>query len=581
MRLLRLISQELKQGKEAFRRFPLSMAFAIVAAIFQCIWLHRNEATVFNASPLLFSAVAVIGFFVTTASYLYLETVREKENFHSLLIGTWIWTFLFLVVSGYRLVAMGKEGVEIYFSMPTLTLFAASGLMVSCGEKIHDERRFPAYVLVLLIEIFVSYLYAFVLFVALCLLAVGADVLFGVVDFSTAVMYLATICFMPFMAAIFLSRLSAVEGGRTPYGTGIHVINNLFNNILAPVLGLYVLLLYLYMAKILFLHELPTTSVVNLILWPMALAVFVLFMVDHNRDRTGAYYFRKAMPPAALPLLGLMYYAWFLRVHQYGLTENRYMIFALGLWVAFAMVHFIVQKRELHMILPMTLVAVLLVSVFGGPIGADSVAFRSQKKRLDRILVANHMLKGGEVVPSGNLSVKEKREIQEIVDYLTEHHDVSHVAYLRDANSSEAMERIYGFTPDNAGPVTDLNYAMDMGEGMDISGYDKIYYIDSYGEGDPEASEGLKTERIRGSVTVHLNDEDSVNVDLKAVREKIRILRQTKGEIEPEDLTMEGERNRCAYKIYITGTVFFSAQGEVDPDAGISLCVLIREKEGE
>ena len=463
--------------------------------------------------------------------------------------------------------------------MPTLILFAASGLMVFCGGKIHDERRFPAYVLVLIIEIAVAYLYAFVLFGALCLLVVGADVLFGIVDFSKAVTYLATLCFMPFMATIFLSRLSAVESGHSPYGAGIHVINNLFNNILAPVLGLYVLLLYVYLAKIIVLRQLPTTSVVKLILWPMALAVFVLFMVDHNRDRTAAYYFRKLMPSAALPLLGLMYYAWFLRVHQYGLTENRYMIFALGLWVAFAMIHFIVQKRELHMILPMTLVAVLLVSVFGGPIGADGVAFRSQKNRLDRILTANHMLKGGEVVPSNNLSVKEKREIQEIVEYLTQHHDVSHVAYLRDANSSEAIERIYGFTPDEGGPVTDLNYSMDMAKGMDISGYDKIYYIDSYGEGDPEASEGLKTERSGERLSIYLDDENAITLDLKDIREKIRILRETKEEIEPEDLTMEGEKGGYAYKIYITSTVFFSEQGEVDPDAGVSLSILVRGHE--
>ena len=578
MRLIHLIAQELKQGKEAFRRFPLSMLFAIAAAIFQCMWLHRNEATVLKASPILFSAVAVIGFFLTTAAYLYLDTVREKENFHGLLIGTWLGVLLFLVVSGFRLASMRKEGVDIYFAMPTLVLLAASGLMVFCGGKIRDERRFPAHVLIMIMEIAVSYLYAFVLFAAMCLLLVGADVLFGVVDFSSAVMYLATICFMPFMATIFLSRLSAVESGRSPYGAGIHVINNLFNNILAPVLGLYVLLLYLYMAKIVFLHELPTTSVVNLILWPMVMAVFVLFMVDHNRDRTGAYYFRKAMPTAALPLLGLMYYAWFLRVHQYGLTENRYMIFALGLWVAFAMVHFIVQKRELHMILPMTLAAVLLVSVFGGPISADSVAFRSQKKRLDRILTANHMLKGGEVVPSGNLSVKEKREIQEIVRYLTQHHDVSHVAYLRDANSSEAIERIYGFTPDEGGPVTDLNYSMDMAKGMDISGYDKIYFIDSYGTGDPAESEGLKAERIRGRLSIYLDDKNVITLDLKDIREKIRILRETKREIEPEDLTVEGEKGGYAYKIYITGTVFFSEQGEVDPDAGVSLSILVREQ---
>ena len=580
MRLLHLIMQELKQGKEAFRRFPLSMGFAVLAAIFQCLWLHKDDATAFKTSPYLLAALCVIGFFLTTAAYLYLETARDRENFHSILVGTWMGVLLFLVVSGFRLSSMRKEGVDIYFAMPTLILFAVSGLMVFCGGKIRDERRFPAYVLIMIMEIAVSYLYAFVLFAATCLLLVGADILFGLVDFSTAITYLATICFMPFMATIFLSRLSVVEEGRSHYGAGIHVINNLFNNILAPVLGLYVVLLYLYMAKIIVLHELPSTSVVKLILWPMALAVFVLFMVDHNRDRTGAYYFRKAMPPAALPLLGLMYYAWFLRVHQYGLTENRYMIFALGLWVAFAMVHFILQKRELHMILPMTLAAVLLVSVFGGPISADSVAFRSQKQRLDRILAANHMLKGGEVVPSGNLSVKEKREIQEIVQYLTRNHDVSHVAYLRDANSSEAIERIYGFTPDEGGPVMNLNYAMDMAKGMDISGYDKIYFVSSYGERDPAAAEGLKTERIRGSVVIHLSDTDSINVDLKDVREKIRILRETKDEIEPEDLTLEGEKGPYVYKIYVTDTVFFSAQGEVDPDAGISLCVLVKEKEG-
>ena len=69
-----------------------------------------------------------------------------------------------------------------------------------------------------------------------------------------------------------------------------------------------------------------------------------------------------------------------------------------------------------------------------------------------------------------------------------------------------------------------------------------------------------------------------ITLDLKDIREKIRILRETKREIEPGDLTLEGEKGGYAYKIYITGTVFFSEQGEVDPDAGISLCILVREQ---
>ncbi|MDY3118951.1 MAG: DUF4153 domain-containing protein [Peptoniphilus sp.] len=579
MQIQRVILDQLKRGKNAFQRFPLSMIFAVLAAVFQCLWLHNHELRPFGASPILLSALSVVGFFTTAATYLYLETVREKENFHSILISTWMGVLLFLIVSGFRLSFTGKDGADLYLSIPCLLLFSASGIMVFCGGKIHDERRFPAYVLVMFMEIAVAYLYAFVLFAALCLITVGADVLFGIVDFSSTVTYLATVCFMPFMAAIFLSRLRTPEEEKSPYEAGISILNNVFNAILAPFLGLYVLLLYVYLAKIVFLRQLPTTSVVNLILWPLALCVFVLFMVDHNRDRTAAYYFRKAIPQAGLPLMGLMYYAWFLRVHQYGLTENRYMIFAVGLWVAFAMVHFIIQKRELHMILPMTLIAVLLVSVFGGPIGADGVAFRSQKRRLDRILAANHMLKGNTVVPSGNLSVKEKEEIQEIVEYLTRNHDVSRVAYLRDASSAEDMERIYGFTPEDGGPVTDLNYVMDMGKGVDISGYERAYFVDSYGENVPPESGQLRAERSRGRVRIFLTDEEPAEVNLQDVREKVRILRETKGEIEPEDLTITGESGPYAYKIYITGTTFFSTSEDIDPDAGISLCVLVKEKE--
>ena len=168
MRLLHLIMQELKQGKEAFRRFPLSMGFAVLAAIFQCLWLHKDDATAFKTSPYLLAVLCVIGFFLTTAAYLYLETARDRENFHSLLVGTWMGVLLFLVISTFRLASMRKEGVDIYFAMPTLILFAVSGLMVFCGGKIRDERRFPAYVLIMIMEIAVSYLYAFVLFAAMC-----------------------------------------------------------------------------------------------------------------------------------------------------------------------------------------------------------------------------------------------------------------------------------------------------------------------------------------------------------------------------------------------------------------------------
>lgn len=364
------------------------------------------------------------------------------------------------------------------------------------------------------------------------------------------------------------------DGNKEKHKGVLSLVDNVFGNILVPVLSAYVALLYLYIVKIIALRELPTTSVVHLILWPLALGVLVLFVVDHDREHTAIYYFRKYMPPASIPLLALMYYAWFLRVSQYGMTESRYMVFSIGLWLTFAMIHFMVEKREMHMVLPMTLTLIFLVAVFGGPIGAQSVSFRSQKGRLEDLLLENRMLKGGKIVEPDKISKADRMEIQNIVDYLRLNHDVSGISYFQGA-SEDVIDNVLDETVDSE----DLSLNFDEDHSFDIKGYDRMYMVETYDD-EEIAREGLRIRRQKGIVDILCpGSEDPVlSVDLRDLREKIHILKREKETVVPEDLALTGENSRYRCKVYFDKTAFISHEGTVPSGDGVSMLILLEKK---
>ena len=422
------------------------------------------------------------------------------------------------------------------------------------------------------VNILISYLYTFVVFLGISLLLAGADLLFGLVVFSDVLFYVASACFLPLMALFFLARIG--DGSREKHKDVLSLIDNVFGNILVPVLSAYVILLYLYIVKIVVLRELPTTSVVNLILWPLALGVLVLFVVDHDREHTAIYYFRRYMPPASLPLLALMYYAWFLRVSQYGMTESRYMVFAMGLWLTFAMIHFMVEKREMHMVLPMTLTLIFLVAVFGGPVGAENISFRSQKGRLDLLLIENHMLKGGKIVEPKQISKEDRMEIQNIVDYLRLNHDVSGIPYFQGA-SDDVIDNALGEAVD--GEDLSLNFEED--RGFDIEGYDRMYMVESYSDGETER-EGLRIRRHKGVVEILYpgSEEADLSVDLQDLREKIQILKREKENVVPEDLIITGENSLYRCKVSFYKTAFILNEGAIESGDGVGILIMLEKK---
>jgi hypothetical protein len=97
--------------------------------------------------------------------------------------------------------------------------------------------------------------------------------------------------------------------------------------------------------------------------------------------RTYARWLFVGLIPAALMLL----VAFWKRIVPYGLTEPRVLGIALGLWLLGIAVLFTLRRGTGIRIVPITLAAVLLLTLYG-PLSLTSFSVRSQAARLQRML---------------------------------------------------------------------------------------------------------------------------------------------------------------------------------------------------
>lgn len=228
----------------------------------------------------------------------------------------------------------------------------------------------------------------------------------------------------------------------------------------------------------------------------------------------------------------------------------------------------------MHMVLPMTLTLIFLAAVFGGPIGAQSVSFRSQKGRLEDLLLENRMLKGGKIVEPDKISKADRMEIQNIVDYLRLNHDVSGISYFQGA-SEDVIDNVL----DEAVDSEDLSLNFGEDHSFHIRGYDRMYMVETYDD-EEIAREGLRIRRHKGIVDILCpgSEEPVLSVDLRDLREKIHILKREKETVAPEDLALTGENSRYRCKVYFDKTAFISHEGTVPSGDGVSMLILLEKK---
>lgn len=193
--------------------------------------------------------------------------------------------------------------------------------------------------------------------------------------------------------------------------------------ILMPLVCIYMVIVYAYAVHTLTLWRWPTGWVTWLLLCFCALGLVCLFLAQPLADRGGSRWVKlycRHFHIALVPVLILLFAAIGKRVQEYGITENRYFVVALGVWLAGIVLHAAVDAPRDLRILPASLCLVSVLAAFG-PWGAFEVSRKSQEQRLKTLLESHGMLVGGKLAKApGRIPRRAIREIGGIAGFLEE-----------------------------------------------------------------------------------------------------------------------------------------------------------------
>jgi hypothetical protein len=293
------------------------------------------------------------------------------------------------------------------------------------------------------------FLAAFVLFLGLTAIFASMAFLFGFNfgAFFSIWLFCATL-FAPIFAMARIPRDFTAEPADYP-----RPVRLIICSIVLPLLLVYAVLLYGYILKIALTWTLPDGGVawlvsgfggIGLLAW---LAGFPL-----QREPGPMQVFSRNFPRLLIAPLGLLAAGIFMRIHTYGVTEERYAILLALAWLSFSAALMLAgRNRDAPKWIFTSAIALLLLASFG-PWSAVGVSDFSQMGRLRAVLERNGMLAGNKITPAtGSVSFEDSAEISSILDYLTDRHRTASVeAWLpqpgpdHSSRDSESLAKLMG-----------------------------------------------------------------------------------------------------------------------------------------
>ncbi|MBX2833631.1 MAG: DUF4153 domain-containing protein, partial [Micavibrio sp.] len=191
------------------------------------------------------------------------------------------------------------------------------------------------------------------------------------------------------------------------------------NWISAPMVFVYLAILYAYFARIIITGEVPNGHLAYMISGFIGAGV-VTYLAAHPLRNEGTLQLRalyKVLFMAMIVPVGFHIYAIWERIGAYGVTEQRYMLALAAVWFAFLAFGNLRGRLPIRVI-PMVLAALLVLASFG-PWGAVSVSGKSQLARLEALLDEHGLVVDGKVVKAKeDLALEVRADISSILAYL-------------------------------------------------------------------------------------------------------------------------------------------------------------------
>jgi len=396
------------------------------------------------------------------------------------------------------------------------------------------------------IQLIVTSVFANVLMAGLSLAILSLNFLFKIDVQHEVYQNLAVVCFALFAPVYFLSNITPESEMHAQEYVFIKFLKILGLYILLPILALYSLILYVYLAQIIVKWELPNgwvSTLVSVLGLGGFLAMLILYPLRLKEEKENKIVTLLSMyfPIVLLPLLILMSVGIFRRLGDYGLTINRLYVIILNVWLYGICIYLFLSKANHLKWIIISFTAVLFLSSVG-PWSVYRVTKRALVKEIGQLLNEAKLMKDGKAVDNSTKTIKVDGKISdklsEKIQYLSENFGNKGLQQffkdsIQDLNGWKIDEKLgieyeSVFTKHGESKWFNLN-VVNNNRQVDLSLYKTMLYLKTNKKSEPV----FENKEFRVTLSDNLiqvfrakNSKAYISIDLKSkLRDQIKLTR--------------------------------------------------------
>ncbi|WP_430908693.1 DUF4153 domain-containing protein [Maribacter sp. 2-571] len=398
-----------QKAQKAFNRFPVVLLWVLFGTLFCIYKTDNNTDDLFDSSYGTFLTF-ILGVSWLVAAQFFIEQQKNPKRWQALKFV--IVLFLLLFWWSFPNTAETEAGPE---SVARFFIYLIAGhLFVFFAPFIQkwNKAAYWNYLKAIGKAILRSGFFSGVLYIGLLLGLLAIDALFDARIKDVRFLQLFFFCLGVVNTWIYLSDFpkNVLDNNTIQFQKALEVF---VKYILIPLVLLYLAILYAYSFKILLEWELPKGWVSYLVTILAFLGFLVQVIINPIQKSIQAWTINRFYPWfywLLLPLLVLLYVAILRRVFDYGITENRYFVLLLALWITAMCCYLLFAKNRRLIVLPISLFLMTMCCSFGFW-GVFKVSKNSQVRQFEKVYTS--------VVANNNFGTsKELKQLKSILKYL-------------------------------------------------------------------------------------------------------------------------------------------------------------------
>ncbi|WP_405328441.1 DUF4153 domain-containing protein [Fibrobacter sp.] len=364
------------QISTAFKRFPLAVTFSIFTTI-AFIYFYENSHSPTHSELTYWLFIYPIAATMIALTISLVQESRKKFSVIPHIIAEAVWLAISIALVFYHF-STDNYTEHTYVLATWLLIYTTVflSLFVAPFFKQKDENGFWIFLMKNAKAAVNAIAISVVLILAINWLLFGFFNLFDIKVSDKPYAYSAIIGLCTIFPILFFSGIPSIDDclQETPELNKFQTSTNKF--LFLPVLSLYIILLYAYIAKIIIQWEMPKGMVSYLVSASMLLMLLRVTLTLPERINPKPSFEKKLLkilPAACIPLVILMSVGIMRRISDYGISEDRYYIAAVNIFYYIIIAILLIDKIKCKS----RYIAIVFCSMFliltNGPLSAINV----------------------------------------------------------------------------------------------------------------------------------------------------------------------------------------------------------------